>query len=271
MSNDRGTRDNLSLSDEMNAKGIECADRGWLDEAANYFRKAIDLDPDSGHAWDNLASVLAEQSRYREALAAWLKSIELEPDAAAGHYNLASFLSSKALEFAEAELEEALALDPEYPDAHLSLGLVYADMGRTEDAKRALDAAIALDPDDAYPRHELAVLLMEEDDVRGAIRQLREVVRLEPEDVDAKIDLGVCYTRKGFYAEAEAEREGDVHLHYSLASLYIQWKRVPEALSQLGKALGRDRERVRAWLATDPTFDPLRGTGELDRLLHPVP
>lgn len=275
MGNTRDTTDNLSLSDEMNAKGIEFADRGWLDEAARYFRRAIELDPASGHAWDNLASVLAEKGQYREALTAYLKSIDLEPDAAAGHYNLASFLTSHALEMAESELTETLGLDPEYPDAHLSLGLVYADMGRVDEAAEALESAVATDPDDAYPRHELAVLLMDEGDVRGAIRQLREVVRLEPENVEAQIDLGICYMQKGFFAEAErallaarSERESDASLCYSLATLYVLWQRPDDALVHLGHALDADRERVRGWLAADPTFDALRGSAELDALLE---
>lgn len=271
----RDTRDNLSLSDEMNAKGIECADRGWLDEAANYFRKAIDLDPESGHAWDNLASVLAEKGAFREAMAAWLKSIELEPEVAAGHYNLANFLATRGLEVAESELKEALSLDPEYPDAHLSLGLVYADLGRSDESRKALESAIALDPEDAYPRQELAVLLMDENDIRGAISQLREVVRLEPENVEAKLDLGLCYARKGFYAEAErilgeavALRPEDPHLHYGLATLHLQWKQPEDGLRHLRTALEKDREKVLGWIANDPLFDALRGSAELDHVLR---
>ncbi len=274
MSNNRDKTDNLSLSDEMNAKGIEFADRGWLDEAARYFRKAIALDAGSGHAWDNLASVLAEKGEFREALTAYLKSIELEPDVAAAHYNLAAFLTARGLEMAEAELRETLALDPELPDAQLSLGLVYADMGRLEDAIAALEGAIAMDPDDAYPRHELAVLLMDEGDVRGAIGQLREVVRLEADNADAWIDLGVAYMRKGFYAEAERAlseagtlHEGDVHVLYSLASLYALWDRADTALEFLGKAISADRDHVLAWLAGDPAFEALRGTEAFDALL----
>ena len=60
-------KDNIALSDEHNSRGIELADRGWLDEAIREFRKAIDLDPDSAHAHDNLATVYAEKKLYREA------------------------------------------------------------------------------------------------------------------------------------------------------------------------------------------------------------
>src|SRR4051794_35804305 len=49
-------KDNIALSDEHNSRGIELADRGWLDEAIKEFKKAIDLDPNSAHAHDNLAT-----------------------------------------------------------------------------------------------------------------------------------------------------------------------------------------------------------------------
>ena len=34
-------KDNIALSDEHNSRGIELADRGWLDEAINEFRFGI--------------------------------------------------------------------------------------------------------------------------------------------------------------------------------------------------------------------------------------
>lgn len=275
MGDDRGKRENPSLSDEMNAKGIEFADRGWLDEAIRYFEKAIDLDPASAHAWDNLASVLAEKRQWREALAAYLKSLELEPDAPAGHYNLASFLLNYGLEMAEAELREALEEDPEYPDARLSLGLALADLGRTEDAIVELEAAIAQDPEDAYPRHELALLRLDENDVRGAIGQLREVVRLEPENFEAHLDLGVCYSRQGFYAEAEraleaalALRPDDVHALYGLAALYVLWERETDAIEHLRRAHTQAPAKVRHWLSGDPAFDRLRRSPALAPFLE---
>ena len=73
-------KDNIALSDEHNSRGIELADRGWLDEAIKEFKKAIDLDPHSAHAHDNLATVYAEKKLFREALGEYLTAIKLEPD-----------------------------------------------------------------------------------------------------------------------------------------------------------------------------------------------
>src|SRR6478609_3732242 len=145
-------KDNIGASDEHNSRGIELADRGWLDEAIKEFRKAIDLDPTSAHAHDNLATVYAEKKQFREALTEYLTAIRLEPDSATAHYNLACFLSTHGAEMSVAEYKEAIELDPEYPDAHLNLGLTYADHGRVEEAMKELNTAIELDPADAFPR-----------------------------------------------------------------------------------------------------------------------
>src|SRR3989440_6229332 len=127
-------RDRTVRSDEHNSRGIELADRGWLDEAIKEFKKAIELDPESAHAHDNLATVYSEKKLYRDALAEYLKAIELEPDSATAHYNLACFLATHGSEMAVGEYKEAIQLEPQYPDAHLNLGLTYADQGQSEDA-----------------------------------------------------------------------------------------------------------------------------------------
>lgn len=82
-------KDSIASSDEHNARGIELADRGWLEEAVKEFKKAIELDPNSSHAYDNLATVHAERKNFREALEAYLTSLKLEPESATVHYNLA--------------------------------------------------------------------------------------------------------------------------------------------------------------------------------------
>src|SRR5437588_10652276 len=111
-------RDRTVRSDEHNSRGIEVADPGWLDEAIKEFKKAIELDPNSAHAHDNLATVHAEKKNYRDALAEYLTALRLEPDSATAHYNLACFLSTHGPDMAVTEYKEAIELDPEYPDAH---------------------------------------------------------------------------------------------------------------------------------------------------------
>src|SRR6476660_5577057 len=123
-------KDTIALSDEHNSRGIELADRGWLDEAIKEFKKAIELDPDSAHAHDNLATVYSEKKLYAQALEEYLTALKLEPESPTEQY------------------KEAIELDPEYPDAHLNLGMTYADLDQRDEAKAEFKAAIELDPQD---------------------------------------------------------------------------------------------------------------------------
>ncbi|MBE2248095.1 MAG: tetratricopeptide repeat protein [Myxococcus sp.] len=266
-------KDPLGQSDEHNSRGIELADRGWLDEAVKEFKKAIELDPNSAHAHDNLATVFAEKKQFRDALAEYLTAIKLEPDSATAHYNLAVFLSTHGNEFAVAQYQEAIALEPDYPDAHLNLGLAHADAGRLADAMKELRTAIELDATDPFPKHELAALLMDEGDYRGAIAFLKEVTRLDEKNFEAWLDLGICYAQKGFYAEAERAYDAaaelnkdDVLLLYNQAALFALWGRAADAVAMLGRAIAADKEKVLAWLRTDPMFDSLKGQADFEAL-----
>jgi tetratricopeptide (TPR) repeat protein len=260
-----GKKDRITQSDEHNARGIELADRGWLDEAVNEFRKAIDLDPDSAHAHDNLATVFAEKGRFLEALESYLKAIHLEPTNPNTYHYLASFLSSRGFDGAVSLYNKALELDSQFVDAHVNLALTYGDRGMLDEATQSLERAIAIDPDDEAARHELAAVLMDAGRHADAISHLRKIIKEFPEHVDAYIDLGIAYTAQGFYREAERAlgdalklSPNDAAAHYHLASLYVIWDRPSLAFEQLELALKHDGPQTLEWLDEDEVFETIR-------------
>ena len=264
-------KDTFGKAEEHNSRGIELADKGWLDEATSEFKKAIACDPNSSPAWDNLATVYSDQSKYREALDAYLQSLRIAPENPTGHYNLACFLQMHALEFSVSEFEQTLKIAPDYPDAHLSLGIALADMGRNDLAMRELKTAVTQDPEDILARNELANQFIEIHDYREAIFQLKEVTRIEPEHFESWLDLGVCYAQKGFYSEAEkayaraaALNGNEILVHYNLAALYAQWQRPAEAIAALDRANAIDKAKVMQWLRVDPMFDSLKGLSDFE-------
>ncbi len=266
-------RERSARADEHNERGIELADRGWLEEAEKEFRKAIELDPAAPHAHENLAAVHVRRGRWREALSEHLRAAELDPAGAASRFGLASFLLSHGLDLAVSEFREAASLDPDLPDVHLELGLALADLGETPEALRELSAAVAAAPEDPVARHELALLLVEQGDDRAAIGHLREAVRLDPSAFEPHLDLGACYARKGFLAESErayrkaAElRPDDPRAPYDLAVLQLQRDLPEEAVASLRQAMALDAGKVRSWMAGDPALDPLRGRDDFEEL-----
>ncbi|OGQ20003.1 MAG: hypothetical protein A2138_07545 [Deltaproteobacteria bacterium RBG_16_71_12] len=275
---DKERFDRLAQSDFHNQRGIELADRGWLDESIKEFKKAIDLDPDSAHAHDNLATVFAEKGLLREALREYLLAIDLEPQSPTAHYNLACFLATHGNDLAVREYKDTIDLEWDYPDAHLNLGLTLAEKGQLPEALKEYQVALELDPGDPVARHELATVVMDMGKPGEAIPHLRDVVKAEPDNLDAWVDLGNCYATKGFYEQSEKaltralEIDGaDIMANYHMAALRAAQGRGAECLEALGRAAAVDRERVRMWVEGDRYFDVVRDTDGFRALFADAP
>jgi tetratricopeptide (TPR) repeat protein len=165
------------------------------------------------------------------------------------------------------EYKETLALEWDYPDAHLNLGLTLAEKGLFQDALREYQVALELDPKDPIARHEMATVLMDMGKPGEAVSHLRDVVKTEPDNLDAWVDLGNCYATKGFYAESEKALQkaltidgADIMANYHMAALRAAQGQGEQCIACLKKACEVDRDRVRAWVEGDRFFDVVRGS-----------
>jgi len=265
----------MSQSDEHNSRGIDLADRGWLDEAVKEFKKAINLDGKSAHAHDNLGTVLAEKGELLDALMEYVEAVRADPQNPGAHHYLASFIAGQGQDLAIAEYRHALELDFEQPNTHLNLALALAETGRLDDAINELEIAYKQAPDDEMIQHELACCLIDIERYPDAIGHLRQIIKRFPDHVEAYVDLGIAYTAQGFCAEAERTfleaLEADEHdfaAHYHMAALYAGWGKGDKAMEHLKEAAERDDERVGAWLKEDRMFDSMQDDERLLRFLQ---
>ena len=95
-------------------------ERGDLKRAERWIRRALEHDDSNGAHWVTLGDVLAKRGKAKAARKALKSAIALgESSADEAHYNLALLLRAKRdYEGALAEVARALAIDPEYPEAH---------------------------------------------------------------------------------------------------------------------------------------------------------
>ena len=201
---------------------------GTLVEAAKGFRAVLDVDANSGRAWNELGSCLRGLCEFDAALEASRHAVTLLPNDASTHNNLGNvLLQSGHLDEARASYERALAIHPDYPEAINNLGTVYRGMRRPEKAVpmflRALElkpgyldamhnlslglpagvpgaeliegrlrAEVARTPDAAAPLAVLAVFLQESGRFNEARDLANEVIRRDDKNVDGWTVLGIC-------------------------------------------------------------------------------
>ena len=123
---------------------------------------------------------------------------ERRPQASAA---FAAYRAGKGTE-AEAIGRAILAQDPRDAGAHYVCGLVAADRGALDRARRAFETAAALAPDKASLRITLGNLALRQGDDEAAERAFRQALARAPGSVAAHTNLGAALKRQGRLEEA---------------------------------------------------------------------
>jgi tetratricopeptide (TPR) repeat protein len=130
-------------------------------KAIHHFQHAVELDPGMARAYDNLGLCYYYQNQNELALDNYRKAIELQKASAHPsawpYLNLAITLQFlNQLAESEANLREAIRLDPKFAQAHFQLGTVLEDLGHLEEAISEMREAARLNPLYAEPHMAMA-------------------------------------------------------------------------------------------------------------------
>ncbi len=106
-------------------------------------------------------------------------------------------MNSEFLPQAVDSYRQALALAPEWIDAHINLGVALYQMGRVEEARAEFAAAVKLDPLSGISRYNLGCVLEEQGEIDEAIGHLRRAARAMPAHADVHFNLALAYEKRG--------------------------------------------------------------------------
>jgi tetratricopeptide (TPR) repeat protein len=146
------------FADAHNELGVAQSSRGELPQAAEQFQKAIDLAPGHLQALPNLSIVLCKMKRYREAGEVARRALKVAPGLARVRYVLAVSLIAEHGDSAEAldNLQRAAA---EIPQARLLAADLLVQAGRREEAARQLEAYLRILRPHDTDRHKIEAWL----------------------------------------------------------------------------------------------------------------
>jgi len=165
--------------------GLALDRSGRTEEAMAQLREAARLNPGFLDAHRPISSAARRLSSPAEAAAHLRQTARLDASAAP-RVELGVVLAELGrTNEAMASYTEALARDPNEPVAHANLAALLSDAGQHERAMPHFEAAIRLQPTNAVTRFNLAVSLLRQQRDREAVEQLRESVRLQPRGLNA--------------------------------------------------------------------------------------
>ncbi len=150
--------------------------------------------------WQSLAAVITPD--FEQAANYYQKAIQLEPGFAGHYYALGdTLLASNQPERAAESLEKALEINPEYLEAWLALADSYTVMEKLPDARACAAKALDLAPDHFSGRKIMARIAYLQGDYPGAETQLIGVLSQNPNDIEA-----IALLAKTLSAERQPEQ-----------------------------------------------------------------
>jgi len=190
-----------------NALGEAYQTFGDSKSAQPEFEKAIALDGKFAQGQVNLGAVLVQAGdgdAAEQHLDAAIRLLGTDPESAYPRYLRAKVYSARhETEKAIADLERAVALRPEFPEAWSDLGEARKAKLDDEGALQAFRKAVELNPEDAVSLTRLGSKLLETGKAHDAVAPLQHAVRLDPNDPTALNALQLALRKDGQREQAD--------------------------------------------------------------------
>jgi protein O-mannosyl-transferase len=157
---------------------------------ADLWRDALASFPNDFVALNGLGRALLEQGDCPGAVNELQMAVQLAPNFPDAQSNLghALFRAGHPQE-AVAHLQTALSLRPTHANAHINLGSVFSALDRPNDAIAEFNAALALQEDFAVAHYDLANALVKVGKQSEAIEHYRRAIELDPADINPRQNL----------------------------------------------------------------------------------
>ncbi len=167
----------------------------------------------SGVCYKALGQLDAAVSSYERALA-------INPNYADAHYNLAiTFKALGQLDAAVSSYELSLAINPNNAIAHNNLGNVLKELGQLDAAVSSYQRALAINPDYVEAHSNLGTTLRDLGQLDAAVSSFERALAINPDYVEAHSNLGATLRDLGQLDAAVSccERALAIRPDYSLA------------------------------------------------------
>jgi adenylate cyclase len=178
-----------------------------LRRSLELYAEALEESPDYARAWAGIADswmrladdwVIPEKA-YGAGKEAAERALELDPELAEAHTSLGKIYTWHDWDFTRAELalRRAVASNPNYTDAHWTLGTLLPAVGRLEEGLREMRTALKLDPLSAEYSQWTARFLLYQRRPADAIEESHRTLELDSDYPRAHLTIGLARLTEG--------------------------------------------------------------------------
>jgi tetratricopeptide (TPR) repeat protein len=195
-----------NFANALNGLGQILANQQKTKEAVAYFRHALRVDPDDVETYINLGFLEQNRGNLKQAAVYYQRAARLQPQGLADYFNQAVAFSALGL---RARAVETFAMviqhKPEFWQARYLLGVELAAQGQIEEARAQFVEAIRSRPDFAPSHLNLGVMLAKQEKRDQALTEFRIALQLDPTNPAAQQYIETVHASKGRGLESDSK------------------------------------------------------------------
>ncbi len=240
-----GLRETYDFGRNYLSFGFVFFERGYFEQAEEFFGQALKDDPSSAEALYGLGSAYLQLQKTKEARECFERALRLNatyPGTLPNCWNNLGILAAREgnYDLAIQYFQHVLQIDPKHSIALQNLGSAYRQKKDWPQAKSALESALALNADDPEANYSLGMVYAQENDTERAYDYLQKAIASRPAYPEALNNLGILYLRTRRPAEAIQSFEQSIRVAPVYDQAYLNLARV--------YAIEGDREKAKAVL-----------------------
>jgi tetratricopeptide (TPR) repeat protein len=239
-------------------------DEGKLDAAIQQYRMslALRMDPEICH---NLGNALLQIGKPDEAAVYFKKALELDPKYAVGYSDLGNmYLQKNQIGLAIQYMQKALQIVPDMPITYFNLGNAYAEEQRLDLAIQYWEKAIKIQPDYPMPHNNLGNAFLMAGQTAKAVEQWKLALQYMPDLTSAQVNLAWVLAT----CPDPSLRDGPTAVTLAERAYQLSQGRNPVALRSLAAAFAENGQYADAVAAAQQALQLSRGNPSLAAALQ---
>lgn len=199
---------NDNRSAKLNDYGVALETKGFLDEAIEHYKKALDTPPVHRRAALNLALAYYQKKDIDKAIEFSKKALEMDGKFVEARLFLASILyTQKDFGAASVHYKEILKEEPNNQKAHSQLGGIYLLAKKFDLAEKEfrLSLKYAKNPASAY--NNLGMVYLGQGKFEQAKEHFKTALKYDPDSAEAHYNLGTVFNIQDFPGKAQKSFE----------------------------------------------------------------
>jgi len=225
------------LNNQINSI-IELYSSGHINEALETVQTLISQYPNESLLYNINGVCFQATGQLEMAVKCFEKAVAIKPDFADAHFNLGLMLQElNKLKAAVKSYKVTLALQNNYVKAHNNLGIIYKELGQMRDAVKSYEQAIDLQPDYAEAYNNLGITLQELGQLDEAVNCYKKALGIQPDYIEVHNNLGNTLNLLGQNYEALNSYNQALSINPNYADTHNYLGIIYQEMGQLDEAI----------------------------------